>query len=79
MDSTVKVLLGFITGVSVGILLGVLYAPQKGSTTRKKIAKKSTDIVDDFKDMLDESVDEIKGRYETTKKDAKEWMDKVKK
>jgi gas vesicle protein len=78
MDSTTKTILGFIAGVSIGALFGVLYAPQKGATTRKKIARKGTDIVDDFKDILDESVDEIKNRYESTKRDAKEWVDKVK-
>lgn len=79
MDSTTKVLLGFIAGISVGSVLGLLYAPQKGSTTRRRIARKSGDIVDDVRDMLDDSVDEIKDRYKSTKKEAKEWVDKVKK
>lgn len=79
MDSGVKTLIGFITGVSVGAALGILYAPQKGTTTRKRIARRSGDIVDDVKDMMDDSVDEIKNRYESVKKDAKDWADKVKK
>jgi gas vesicle protein len=78
MDSTTKTMLGFIAGVSIGAFIGVLYAPQKGATTRRRIARKGTDIVDDFKDILNESVDEIKDRYESTKRDAKEWVDKVK-
>ena len=36
MESS-KVVLGVIGGVAVGALLGVLFAPDKGSKTRKKI------------------------------------------
>jgi len=79
MDSATKVLLGFVTGLSVGTMLGVLYAPQKGSATRRKIARRSSDIVDDFRDKLDDSVDDIKDKYESTKKDAMDWVNKVKK
>ncbi len=79
MDSTTKVLLGFVAGLSIGTALGIMYAPQKGSTTRRKIARRGTDIVDDFRDKLDDSVDEIKERYEATKKDAIDWVSKVKK
>jgi len=79
MDTTSKVIVSFIAGVSVGMALGILYAPQKGATTRKRIARRSGDIVDDVRDAFDDSVDGIKDKYETTKKDAKKWVDKVKK
>lgn len=79
MDSTSKTIIGFVAGISVGLMFGILYAPQKGSTTRKRIARRSGDIVDDVRDKLDDSVDEIKSRYESTKKDAKGWVDKVRK
>ena len=34
-----KFLAGVITGLGVGTLLGILFAPEKGSKTRKKILK----------------------------------------
>jgi gas vesicle protein len=50
---TSRVVLGVLAGAAVGALIGVLFAPDKGANTRRKIARKGEDIVDDVKDRLD--------------------------
>jgi gas vesicle protein len=66
-----KGLLAFIGGAVVGATLGILFAPDKGSKTRKKIAEKSKDIRDSvtqrFEDIVnsaEEIVDELKEKAE---------------
>jgi gas vesicle protein len=69
--STGKVLLGVLAGAAAGALLGVLLAPEKGSTTRKKIAKKSEDYADALKEKYDELVGSLTDKFEDAKSDAK--------
>jgi gas vesicle protein len=44
-----NVVLGVIAGAAIGALLGVLYAPDKGTNTRKKLRSKGQDVIGDLK------------------------------
>lgn len=59
-----KVVLGILVGAGVGAVLGLLFAPEKGSTTRRNIRNKKDDITDSLKDMLNEYVDSYAKKYE---------------
>ena len=59
-----KIILGVLGGVAVGALLGVLFAPEKGDKTRKKIIDKSNDYADESKDKLDTLLGTINRKYE---------------
>lgn len=59
-----KVLLGILGGVAAGALMGVLFAPEKGSKTRKRIMNKANDGVDVLKDKFDSLLDSMNDKYE---------------
>ena len=52
--STGKVLLGVVAGAATGALLGILFAPHKGSKTRDKIAQKGNDYLEGFEEKFNE-------------------------
>ena len=54
-----NVVLGVLAGAAIGAMLGVLYAPDKGSNTRKKIHRKGEDIVDDLKGKAENLAEKV--------------------
>lgn len=62
--STGKVLLGLLAGVAAGALLGILFAPDKGSVTRKKLTKKGDEFADEMKERFDEFLDSMSEKFE---------------
>ena len=75
--SSGKVFLGLLAGVAAGALLGVLFAPDKGSVTRRKISKKGQDFVDDLKNNFNDFVDSIVKKMDSVKAEAEEIKSKA--
>jgi gas vesicle protein len=69
--SSGKVLLGVLAGVAAGAMLGILFAPEKGSTTRRKIVSKGEEYVDDLKEKFSEFVDKVADKFESAKEEIK--------
>jgi gas vesicle protein len=70
--SSSKVITGILIGAAAGAILGVLFAPEKGSDTRKKISKKSSDLTDSLKSKFNDLVDSISDQIESVKADAED-------
>ena len=47
--------LGLVTGLAAGVVLGLLFAPEKGSKTRERLRTVAAEGYEDFKDFLDEN------------------------
>lgn len=56
---TDKIVLGVIGGIAAGALLGVLFAPEKGKETRRKILSKSNDFAEELKDKYNTLLESI--------------------
>ena len=74
-----KVFLGILTGVAVGALMGVLFAPDKGTETRRKISQKSKDFVDDVKSKYDDFVRGVNEKLSSVKQEAENLKSKASK
>ncbi len=62
-----KLLIGF----SAGLLVGILFAPAKGSETRESISSKGRDLKDKFNDL----VDTITDKFDSLKNEAEDLAD----
>lgn len=67
---TGKIVLGALAGLAAGAVLGILFAPEKGSTTRKNIRRKGEDSVDYLKDKFSEFVDNVAEKFDRVKEEA---------
>lgn len=65
-----NVALGILAGVAVGALVGILFAPDKGTNTRKKISKKSKEYADDLKGQVNHLVDVVSSPFHSEKEDT---------
>jgi len=68
--SSGKVLLGVLAGLAAGALLGILFAPEKGSVTRKKMSKKAENYADGLKEKFNEFLDNISEKFEEVKEEV---------
>ena len=65
-----KVLLGIVAGAAIGAAAGVLFAPKKGSVTRKFIAKKGKEYAGEMEGKFNGLIDSINEKIETVKDEA---------
>lgn len=62
MDNTGKVIVGVLAGIAAGAALGILFAPNKGSETRGRIAGSVKDMGRKIKDGTEEFIHDATAR-----------------
>jgi gas vesicle protein len=65
-----KIILGALAGVAAGAVLGILFAPEKGATTRKQISKKGHDYADDLGGKFNDFIAGITNKFEDLRDEA---------
>jgi len=74
--SSSKLLSGLLLGAAAGAVLGVLFAPDKGTETRKKLAQKGGDFGDKVKNKFNELGEALQEKYDNIRGEANDIMDK---
>ena len=79
--SSGKVVLGVIAGVAAGAAVGILFAPDKGVNTRKKISQLGEDYLNDLKDKIQDillnAATELNQMKSDPAKLVEKWKDEV--
>jgi len=73
MKNNSKILVAIGAGVAIGGILGVLFAPDKGTETRKKLGDKGKELAEGVKDKFNKG----KGKLNRLQEGIKERMEAV--
>jgi len=77
MTDNSKMLTALLVGAAAGAVLGLLFAPDKGSNIRTKLLKMGKDAEQKLEDYFDEGVAYARGKFEEGKSKAGALADDV--
>ncbi|MBL0181943.1 MAG: YtxH domain-containing protein [Chitinophagaceae bacterium] len=73
MKNNSKILVALAAGVAAGAVLGILFAPDKGSDTRKKIVDGGKKITDDVKNKFGKGMEKLNDLKDGLKEKVEEF------
>lgn len=73
--SSGKVVLGLLAGIATGAIAGLLFAPDKGSDTRKKITKKSKDYEKKMEKKFNKNIDIANKKFDKLKSEISDFAE----
>jgi gas vesicle protein len=60
MNKAGRLFIALFSGLAAGAIAGILFAPDKGSTTRRRISKSSKKFAEDGMDAIDDLKEKMK-------------------
>jgi gas vesicle protein len=75
MNTSGKILAAVAAGIAAGAILGILFAPDKGSETRRKINEQGKKMADDVKDKFSKGKEKFSQFKEDIEKTVKEKIE----
>ncbi len=76
--SAKKLMIGVLVGTAFGAVLGILFAPDKGSTTRRRFSKKSYDYSEEQEEKFNDLIESITEQFQTVVEEVNQMADKGK-
>ena len=79
MNTSAKILGGFLAGAAIGAIAGILLAPDSGANTRQRVLDESKRLTDQLADSISKGFNSVKGeakrQYESNKSKVQETLD----
>lgn len=75
MNTSGKILAAVAAGIAAGAILGILFAPDKGSETRRKINEQGKKLADDVKDKFSKGKEKFNQFKDDIEKTVKEKVE----
>ena len=73
-----RLIKGILIGAVAGAVIGILYAPRKGSKTRKKLRRKGADMKAALRNEFNNIEKKVNSQYESIKEDTAELLEQGK-
>ena len=73
-----KKILGVLTSVAIGAVIGVLFAPDKGAVTRKRFSRKRFAYDDELEKKFNDLIDSITQQFENVVREVNQMAEESK-
>lgn len=71
-------MIGVLAGTALGAVLGIMFAPDKGSTTRRRFSRKSYDYSEELEEKFNDLIENITEQFQAVVEEVNQMAEKGK-